>query len=70
VLHTPSGFGADALDQHTLAWCEGVNASGLAHLTPALLDEHWMVRVSIGSEATEWDDVAQLWAVMREKASG
>lgn len=69
VLHAPPGVTGDALDRHTLAWCEAVNASGLAHLTPALLDGHWMVRVSIGAETTEWADIGQLWAVMQEKAA-
>ena len=70
VLHTPPGCDGEALDQHTLSWCEAVNASGQAHLTPALVDGHWVVRVSIGAEATEWDDIDQLWAVMQEQAVG
>ncbi len=57
------------LDQHTRSWCEAVNASGLAHITPALLDDHWMVRVSIGAEPTEWSDVEALWELMQEKAA-
>jgi aromatic-L-amino-acid decarboxylase len=69
VLHTPPGFDSEALDQHTLAWCEAVNASGQAHLTPALVDGRWVVRVSIGAETTEWDDISQLWAVMQDQAA-
>jgi aromatic-L-amino-acid decarboxylase len=68
VLYTPPGCDGDALDQHTLSWCEAVNASGQAHLTPALVDGRWVVRVSIGAETTEWDDIGQLWAVMQEQA--
>jgi aromatic-L-amino-acid decarboxylase len=73
VLHEPSvpngsGLSAEERDGHTLGWCEAVNASGVAHLTPALLDGHWMVRVSIGAETTEWPDVEQLWALMQDKA--
>jgi aromatic-L-amino-acid decarboxylase len=68
VLHTPAGAAGDGLDRHTLAWCEAVNASGVAHITPALLDGHWMVRVSIGSETTEWPDVERLWALMQQMA--
>jgi aromatic-L-amino-acid decarboxylase len=73
VLHTPRGpdgeaVAGEALDRHTLGWCEAVNAGGLAHLTPALLDERWMVRVSIGAETTEWRDVAALWALMQQAA--
>jgi aromatic-L-amino-acid decarboxylase len=74
VLHTPAGgdldgFGSDALDGHTLAWCEAVNASGLAHVTPATLDGRWMVRVSIGAEPTEWPHVEALWELMQQKAA-
>jgi aromatic-L-amino-acid decarboxylase len=65
----PPGCDGDALDQHTLAWCEAVNSSGQAHLTPALVDGRWVVRVSIGAETTEWDDISQLWAVMQEQAA-
>ena len=45
-----------------------MNASGLAHVTPAMLDGRWMVRVSIGAELTEWGDVEALWELMQEKA--
>ncbi len=71
VLHVPvdAGPDPDQLDGHTLAWCEAVNASGLAHITPAMVDGHWVVRVSIGAEPTEWADVAALWALMQEKAA-
>jgi aromatic-L-amino-acid/L-tryptophan decarboxylase len=68
VLHTPADGGTRRLDQHTLAWCEAVNDSGLAHVTPAMLDGRWMVRVSIGAELTEWGDVEALWELMQEKA--
>lgn len=56
--------GAD-LDRHTLAWAEAVNSSGQALVTPALLDGRWMVRVSIGVEATEREHVVRLWDLMR-----
>jgi aromatic-L-amino-acid/L-tryptophan decarboxylase len=71
VLHVPEDPvpDPDRLDRHTLAWCEAVNASGLAHITPAMIDGHWVVRVSIGAEPTEWADVAALWSLMQEKAS-
>ena len=69
VRHEPEGLGADALDAHTLAWCEAVNATGRAHLTPAKLEGRWMVRISVGAEPTEWDDLEELWTLMREAAS-
>lgn len=55
----------EALDRHTLAWAEAVNASGRAFVTPSVLDGRWMVRVSIGAEATERADVERLWADLR-----
>ncbi|CAD5374642.1 Aromatic-L-amino-acid decarboxylase [Rubrivivax sp. A210] len=65
VRHEPPGQEGEALDRHTQAWAERINASGLAYLTPAQLDGRWMVRVSIGAEATELRHVQQLWAAMR-----
>lgn len=69
VRHTPVGLTGDDLDKHTLAWCEAANASGAVHLTPALLDGQWMVRVSIGAQTTEWPDIERLWALMQHTAA-
>ncbi len=68
VRHDPDGLAPEALDRHTLGWCEAVNASGRAHITPSLLDGAWMVRVSIGAEPTEWSDVEALWELMASAA--
>ena len=65
---SPPGLEGDALDKHTLAWCERVNNSGGAYLTPATLDGRWMVRVSIGSLATERRHVEALWDLMQQEA--
>jgi aromatic-L-amino-acid decarboxylase len=69
VRHEPAGLSGEALDRHTQRWCEAINASGDAYLTPALLDGRWMVRVSIGALATEREHVAQLWSRVRAAAS-
>jgi aromatic-L-amino-acid decarboxylase len=71
VRHTPqaldgSPLAGDALDRHTLSWVETINASGAAFLSPSVLDERWMVRVSIGVEGTTREHVEQLWGLMRE----
>jgi aromatic-L-amino-acid/L-tryptophan decarboxylase len=71
VRHEPTGADGDgldgaALDAHTLAWVDRVNASGRAFLTPAVLDDRWMVRVSIGAEPTERADVEALWGLMQD----
>jgi len=77
LRHEPAGLVAgdgtvldgDALDRHTLAWVDALNASGTAFITPALLNGHWMVRISVGAETSEWDDVAAVWAAAREFAA-
>jgi aromatic-L-amino-acid decarboxylase len=69
VRHEPAGLTGEALDAHTLAWCDRINKSGVAYLTPALLDGRWMVRVSIGAEGTEREHVQQLWDAMRREAA-
>lgn len=71
VRHEPGRLHdrGEALDAHTRAWCERVNRSGAAYLTPAVLDGRWMVRVSIGAEATERADVAAVWAAMCRAAA-
>ena len=77
VRHEPAGLVADdgtvldgeALDRHTLAWADALNASGRALVTPAQVDGRWMVRFSVGVESTEWDDVAAAWADARAAAN-
>ncbi len=68
VRHQPEGLAGDALDAHTQAWCDRINRSGEAYLTPAMLDGRWMVRVSIGALLTERPHVEALWALMQEEA--
>src|SRR5262249_38858617 len=68
VRDEPEGLSGDELDRHTLAWAERINRSGAAYLTPATLDGRWMVRISIGAEATERAHVDALWHAMREEA--
>ncbi len=68
VRHVPQGATGEALDAHTLAWVRRINESGRAYLTPAVLAGRWMVRVSLGVEATEHEHVAALWRQMREEA--
>jgi aromatic-L-amino-acid decarboxylase len=70
IRHEPPGLEGPALDEHTLGWCERVNRSGEAYLTPATLDGRWMVRVSVGAEPTERGQVEALWGLMRREAEG
>ena len=69
VRHEPVGLGTDALNRHTQAWADRLNRSGHAYVTPAVLDDRWMVRVSIGAELTERSHVEELWRLMRAEAA-
>ncbi len=58
-----------ALDEHTLRWVRAINRSGEAFLSPSILDApdgraRWMVRVSIGVEATERHHLERLVGLM------
>ncbi len=68
VRHAPQGLTGEALDAHTVAWVRRINESGRAYLTPAMLGDRWMVRVSFGVEATEHEHVVALWQQMRAEA--
>lgn len=69
LRHEPPGLGGEELDRYTLAWVDRINRSGAAYLTPAILDGRWMVRVSVGAEATEHADVAALWQTLQHAVS-
>ncbi len=69
VRHEPDGLTGEVLDDHTLSWANAVNASGRAFVSPSTLDGRWMVRVSIGAEATQRADVEALWELMRARAT-
>ena len=62
------GLAGEALDAHTRAWAEAVNRSGVAYLTPAVVDGRWMVRVSVGALATEAADIETAWQAIRVAA--
>ncbi len=68
IRHEPPGLDGDALDAHTLAWVGAINRSGAAFMSPAQLDGRWMLRVSIGVEATTRAHVEKLWALIRDTA--
>jgi aromatic-L-amino-acid decarboxylase len=68
MRYEPDGLSGEELDRFTLGWAGRVNASGAAYLTPAMLDQRWMVRVSIGAIPTEREHVMQLWQTIRAEA--
>jgi aromatic-L-amino-acid decarboxylase len=65
VRHTPSGLKNDLLEKHTLQWVTDINNGGAAYLTPGQLNGKWMVRISIGAEATTLKHVKALWITMK-----
>jgi len=69
VRHEPPGLVGEDLDRHTQAWCDRINRSGAAYLTPATLEGRWMVRVSVGAEQTEREHVARVRTVMQHEVS-
>jgi aromatic-L-amino-acid decarboxylase len=69
VSDTGAVLDADALNAHTLSWVDLVNASGAALVTASLLDGNWSVRISIGAEPTERQDVEELWSLLKQAAA-
>jgi len=68
IRHQPAGLEGEALDRHTLAWVGDINQSGAAFMSPSTLDGRWMVRVSIGVEATTREHVQALWEIIQHRA--
>jgi aromatic-L-amino-acid decarboxylase len=58
----------EALDRHTLGWVDAINQSGKAFMSPSQLDGRWMVRVSIGVEASTRAHLEKLWNLIRAQA--
>jgi aromatic-L-amino-acid decarboxylase len=69
IRHQPPGLEGEALDRHTLAWVNSINQSGEAFMSPSQLDGRWMVRVSIGVEATTREHLQNLWQLIQARAS-
>ena len=69
IRHEPPGLEGEALDRHTLAWVNAINKSGAAFMSPSILNERWMVRVSIGVEATTRAHIEKLWALIQQQVN-
>lgn len=69
VRHEPPGLTPSELDAHNLAWAERINQSGAALLTPARVQNQWIVRIAFGSESTEHHHVEALWHLMQSAAT-
>ena len=68
IRHQPVGLEGEALDTHTLNWVNEINQSGKAFMSLALLDGRWMVRISIGVEATTLEHLQKLWSLIQATA--
>ena len=69
LRHRPEGMDdEDKLAAHNLGLVHRINRSGRFYLTPAVLKGVQMVRVSIGSEASELSHVEALWSALRQAA--
>jgi aromatic-L-amino-acid decarboxylase len=74
IRHTPldavgKPLEGEALDKHTLAWVDKINSSGEAFMSPSILDERWMVRVSVGVEGTEQAHLERLVGLLENATS-
>lgn len=69
IRHQPPELEGEALDRHTLAWVNAINQSGKAFMSPSQLDDQWMVRVSIGVEATTREHVEKLWVMLQQRVN-
>ena len=67
IRHQPPGLETEALDQHTLAWVHAINQAGVAFMSPSQLNGLWMVRVSIGAEATTRRHLEMLWGLIQKQ---
>jgi len=69
--HTPDGVtDPEAVSAHNLAWVRRLNTSGETFLSPTLLDDGWIARVSIGAEMTERHHLEHLLELMDRAVVG
>ncbi|MDN5796040.1 MAG: pyridoxal-dependent decarboxylase [Intrasporangium sp.] len=66
VVHEPPGASPQQVDEHTQRWVRELNRSGVAYVTPSLLEGRWMVRLSVGALGTERAQVERLWAHLQD----
>jgi aromatic-L-amino-acid decarboxylase len=67
--HAPEGLEGEALDAHTTALADAVNATGEAFISTTRLHGRVVLRCAIGNEGTTHDDVAALWTILREQVA-
>lgn len=55
-------------DENNRALLDKVNASGKAFLSHTLLNGRFVIRLAIGNIATQWEDLEEVWNLVRECA--
>jgi len=68
LRHRPPGLEGERLNVHNQSLADRVNQGGAAYLTTAVVGGSLIVRVSIGSETTEREDVAAIWSLLNGEA--
>lgn len=68
-LRVVTGEGPEADDRASRAVLERVNASGAAMLTHTTVGGRYVIRVAIGSVATQPEHVAALWQLLQKEAA-
>jgi aromatic-L-amino-acid/L-tryptophan decarboxylase len=68
LRHVPMEMGGDesALASHNLAIAARINESGHAYVTPSILKGKQMIRISLGAETMEREQVEKIWELLRE----
>ena len=71
IRHVSPGLASDenSLKAHNLEIARRINEGGRAYLTPSILKDKQILRVSIGAETTERAEVEALWALLNEAAA-
>ncbi len=57
-----------ASDDDNRRLLEAVNATGRAFLSHTSLNGRYVIRIAIGNIGTAWDDVAEVWRLVKERA--
>ena len=69
LRHVPAGVADEPqLRAHNLSIVNKINNEGRYYLTPSVLKGRQMIRVSIGSQATELTDVEGVWEALEQAA--
>ena len=67
IRHIPKpNMDEQSIATHNLAWVKKINDSGKAYLTPSIVKDKQIVRISIGAEMTTRLEVENLWKLVQQ----